>query len=457
MLPSTDQPFTKLKATIIFLLMLSLGYSQSLDSLDSYVQNEMLKRQIPGLSLAILKDGILIHKKSHGFSVVEHEVPAKDYTIYPLASLTKQFIAAGILLLEQDGSLNLDAPIKHYLDSLPKKWQKLSLRQLLTHTAGLAPMEMEWKSLKINGWPKHVTRKMLWDSAVEDTVPNLPGEHFAYHNVGYSLAVFIIEAITNADHRFFFKHRLFEPLGMRNTFFEDQTKVTPHQAEGYTLKDGQLAKIWRVGQEDIGVGDGLYSNLEDMIKWVQALNQHRLLTPQQQDKMFTKAILNNGESFHYGLGWWLPERNGIPYRYHNGITGPEILSISKIGLDIIVLSNFGQGEFDEVRYWGLAQDIAGKFFLEDFQHRPVADKIPVPEPHRYVGSFAYESEGTLDIYLKEGHLYLKDSYGEAKMIYLGNNAFTLQDDSVIFRFLDFDKIRVEEEFWNYDHALRIKQ
>lgn len=441
---------------IILLPFAQLTFAQDLAELDTYVAQEMSKRNIPGLSLAILQNGKLIHKNSYGNSVVEHQVPAKDHTVYALASLTKQFIAAGILLLEQEGRLDLNAPIEHYLDSLPKKWQKLNLRQLLTHTSGLAPMETEWKSLKANGWPKHVTRKMLWDSAIKDSLLNLPGEQFAYHNMGYSLAVFIIEAITKEDHRIFFKEKIFLPLRMENTFFEDQSKVTPNQAEGYTLKDGQLAKIWRVGQEDIGVGDGLYSTLDDMIKWINALNQHTLLSTPQQDKMFAKTILNNGDRFHYGLGWWLPQRNGIPYQYHNGVTGPEFLRIPKIGLDIMILSNFGQGEFDEVRYWGLAHAIAGNFFLKEFLHSPKADTVPVPQPKRYTGSFAYESEGTLDIYLKEEHLYLKDSYGEARMIYLDDGAFTLPDDPVIFRFLDFDKIRVEEEFWNYDFAHRVK-
>lgn len=444
----------RIKVFLTLLLVLQNIQAQELDALHSFIEQEISERGIPGLSLAVIQNGQLAHISSHGYSVVEHQVLATNQTIYPLASLSKQFIATAVLLLEQQGALELDAPIERYLDSLPEKWKNLSLKQLLSHTAGLASMEDEWKSLKTNGWPKHVSRKMLWDSAVKDAVPNPPGEKFTYHNVGYSLALFVIEALTQKDHRVFFVEKMFEPLQMRNTFFEDQTKITPHQAEGYTMKDGKLAKIWRVGQEDIGVGDGIYSNIEDMVKWVNALNQDRLLTPIQRDKLFTKTALNNGTSFHYGLGTWLPERNGISYRYHNGVTGTELLSIPQIGLDIIVLSNFGQGEFDEVRYWGLAHAVAGQFFFNEFIHQPKPIKIPITDLQQYVGDYAYESEGSLSIYLKEEQLYLRDSYGESKMIYLGDNAFTLMEDSVIFRFLDADRIRVEEEFWNYDFANR---
>ena len=423
-----------------------------MDPIDAFVKKEILKRKIPGLSIAIFQNGKVVHKNSYGFSVVEHQVPAKHHSIYALASLTKQFIATGILLLEKDGLVDIEAPIENYLDSLPDKWKHLTLRQLLSHTAGLSPMEEEWKSLKKNGWPKHVTRKMLWESAIEDSIIGRPGDQFRYHNVGYSLANFIIEKITKEDHREFFKKRIFEPLKMENTFFEDQTKVTMNQAEGYTLKKGELAKIWRVGQEDIGVGDGLYSNIEDMIKWIKAINNNTLLPPEYQTKMFTKTSLNDGTSFRYGLGWWLPERNGIPFQYHNGVTGPEILRIPNIELDIIILSNLGQGEFDDVYYWGLAQEIAGKFFYKKFQHPPSL-KISTPSnPHFYIGNFEYESGGELKIFLKDDKLYLKDSYGETPMIYIGDNEFILEDDPVIFKFLDSNRIKVIDETWNDDFA-----
>ena len=298
---------------------------------------------------------------------------------------------------------------------------------------------------------------MLWESAKEDPIIGKPGNRFQYHNVGYALAIFVIEKITKDDHREFFKKRIFEPLKMDNTFFEDQSKVTMNQAEGYTLKNEKLAKIWRVGQEDIGVGDGLYSNIEDMIKWIKAINNNTLLLPNYQTKMFTKTTLNSGATFRYGLGWWLPERNGISFRYHNGVTGPEILSIPKIELDIVILSNLGQGEFDDVHYWGLAQKITGKFFNDKFKHPPNNNNnvLKPNNPHLYIGSFEYESGGILEIYLKEDKLYLKDSYGESLLMYKGDNEFIIEDDPVIFRFLDSNKIQVIEETWNDDFANRL--
>lgn len=430
------------------------AFGQNIGSIDSFIAFKLKERQIPGLSIAILERGKVVHIGAYGYSVIEHKVPAKIETIYDLASITKQFIATGILLLEQDGLLDIDNPLENYLDSLPGKWKQLTLRQLLSHTAGLAPMEYEWRSLKQDGWPKHVTRRMLWDSAVMDSIFAEPGTQFRYHNVGYSICLFIIEKMMKVDHREFFRERIFEPLGMESTFFEDQTKVTFDQAEGYTLKNGKISKIWRVGQEDIGVGDGLYSSLMDMIKWSKAIRENRLLAANVQENMFRRVALHDGQVVGYGLGWWLPVRNGLSYRYHNGVTGPEILSIPSKELEIIILSNLGQGDFDDVQYWGLAFEIAGQFFEERFRHPPKSVPLNVLDHQYFTGSFEYESEGDLQIYARDGSLYLKDSYGESLMIYMGNNTFTLQDDPVVFRFISSDRIQVEEELWNDDFANR---
>ncbi len=430
-------------------------FNQNLISIDSFIEGKMTEKQIPGLTIAILQNDKIIHKNAYGLSVIEHKVPAKMETIYELASLSKQFIAMGILILVEKEILKLDEPIESYLDTLPDKWKQLTLNQLLSHTAGLAPIDEEWKSLKKGSWPKLVTKEMLWSSSLEDSIFASPGEQFKYHNLGYSLALFIIEKVTGMDHRDFFQQRIFDKLGMSKTFFEDQIKVTPNQTQGYTLKNDEIVKIWRVGQEEIGVGDGIYSCIEDMIRWNAALNNYELLSPDIQNLMFGKVQLNDRTYFRYGLGWWLPNRNDIPFYYHNGVTGTEYLKIPSHDLDIIILSNLGQGEYDEVYYWGLAEEIVCQFFTEKFCHQPIPQAINVADLSHFTGTFEYEEGGEVEIYVKDDNLYLKDSYGEALMIYQGNQAFILEEEPVIFKFLNENRIRIIEETWNDDFANRI--
>ena len=438
---------------IMIILFPFTGYCQSVNTIDSLVREEMMKKQIPGLSLAVIKNGDVIHRNSYGYSVVEHNVESKLETVYEMASITKQFIAAGILLLEEEGKLNLHKPISTYLDSLPPERRDLTLYQLLTHTAGLAPMGQELKSINKYGWPKYLSRNMLWNSAMQDSMYSTPGKSFRYHNVGYSLAVFIIEKVTKSDHRVFFKKRIFEPLDMKNTFFEDQGKVTPNQAQGYTLRKGELAKIWRVGQEEIGIGDGIYSCLDDMIKWNKALNGYEFLKEESLQKMFNRVSLADGERFRYGLGWWIPARNGIKYYYHNGVTGPEILKIPSENIDIIILSNLGQGSFDYVPYWGLAHKLANNL-VEKFRHNPQGEPVNREKFQNFVGTFEYQSGGKLEIAFRENLLYLIDYYGESPLIFLDNQTFILKDSPVIYEFINNDLIKVQVETWNDDFAFR---
>ena len=193
-----------------------------------------------------------------------------------------------------------------------------------------------------------------------------------------------------------------------------------------------------------------------MIKWNESIRKNKLLNPDMQNKMFSRTKLNSGIPIKYGLGWWLSERNGVPYYYHNGVTGPEILKVPSKDLDIIILNNLGQGEFDDVHYWGLAHKIAGIFFDERLRHPPKSKKLDSTDYQFFTGIFDYESEGELEVYVRDDKLYLKDSFGESLMIYKGDNTFTLVDDPVIFRYLTKNRIQVVDELWNDDFANRKK-
>lgn len=425
-----------------------------LKQLDSIVLGIMYEKQIPGLAYGIIHKNELVHQNVFGFSNLEHQVPTKYETVFELASLTKQFIAVAVLKLAEQGQVDLDIAIDNYLDSLPEPWKMLTLRQLLSHTAGLAPQHAEWQTLKDGGWPKYVSRKDLWNAALQDSIYADPGTRFIYHNTGYFLATTIIEKITGLDHRDFFQAYIFDPLQMEYTFFEDQIRIVPHLASGYTLRDGKLCKIWRVGQEEIGGGQGLYSNMPDLIKWIQALNSGAIISQQSKSEMFSPIRLKDQTIFHYGLGWFLPLRNGIQYYYHNGITGPEILKIPSYELDIIVLTNLGEGEFDEGDYWGTANKIA-EFLVPEFIYKPVKIPMPVLLAEEIKGRYAYSDGSILEIDIIADKIILKDNWGTEELIFIGDGKFALKETAIYFQFMTKDKILITEEAWENDYAIRI--
>ena len=172
--------------------------------------------------------------------------------------------------------------------------------------------------------------------------------------------------------------------------------------------------------------------------------------------MFSRVKLSDGENFRYGLGWWIPMRNSKEYYYHNGITGPEILKIPSEKLDIIILSNLGQGNYDYVPYWGLANKIADNI-AESFRHNPHGKPVSQQELKNFIGTYEYQSGGKLEITVQDNSLYLIDYYGKSPLIFLGNHTFILKDSPVIFEFENRDLIKVKVETWNDDFAFRKKE
>ena len=426
--------------------------------IDSLIISQMKERQIPGIEVGVLKDGKIIYQNTFGYSVLEHQIPVKLETTFELASLTKQFVSAGILLLVQEGKVALDNPVKHYIDSLPSFWQELTLRRLLSHTAGLKSQKNEYSLLR--PWPKYVSKEMMWKAAIHDSVASKPGERFSYHNTGYFLAEVVIENVSGKDYKSFFRERVFDHLDMQNTYFENQVQVVDNSAQGYTLKNGEWIKIWRVSQEEMAGGWGIWSTLEDLIKWNNALDRNELLKPEFQQEMFKPITLENNRTFHYGLGWFLPVRNGLPYQYHNGIAGPEILKIPKYNFTVITLSNLGIGNGvlvgnEEADPYGVAEAIASEL-IPSFRFNPQPVPMTEQELKKLEGNFSFGYDQNVTFSTRNGRLLIKDKYGEDEMINIGNMKFTFQDaPPIYYKFVNQDEVELTEEVWESDFGKRI--
>ena len=326
------------------------------ERINELVRGHMADRRIPGASIAIITGDGEVETAAYGTAVIQHDVAAKVDTVYEIASLTKQFTAAAVLMLCDEGKLDLDDPIDRYIETAPDAWRGITLRQLLAHTAGIAPQEVEFASLR-GDWRRYSSRELMLASAIEDPVVSSPGERFHYSSEDYFLAALAVEKASGMSFREFLRKRIFEPLGMTQTLMQDELRIIPNEAQGYSLKGGELVNIWRDGVEETAGGWGMFSNIPDLARWDRALRNKELLSAESYAAMFSPTTLKDGSRFRYGLGWWLPERNGIAYQYHQGITGTEILRIPSYGLTVIVLTNLGRSGAvgsNEANPWGLA-------------------------------------------------------------------------------------------------------
>jgi CubicO group peptidase (beta-lactamase class C family) len=257
---------------------------------------------VPGASLLVVKDGKAIIRRGYGYANLEEHVKATPETDYRLASVTKQFTAASILLLKQDGKLKLTDPIRKYLPELPASDDKITIENLLTHTSGL----IDYESLI----PPDRTSQIDDDDvlhmiASQHRLYFEPGSAHRYSNGGYVLLGLIVQRVSGMDLADFMKQRIFKPLGMDHTLmYEHHRGPKPaNRAYGYSLIDGK----WTRTDQDVTSatrGDGgVYSNIEDFAKWDAALYTDKLLSAESRHLMFSPQDPSDDPDVNYGFGW----------------------------------------------------------------------------------------------------------------------------------------------------------
>jgi CubicO group peptidase (beta-lactamase class C family) len=257
--------------------------------------------KVPGAAVLVLEDGAAVFRRAYGLADLEHGVRATAATNYRLASMTKQFTAAAILLLAEDGRLSLDDGIRKWLPSLPQAAESVTIRELLTHTGGL----IDYEDLIPPG-----TAAQVHDADVlrmlerEDRTYFTPGTQYRYSDTGYSLLSLIVARASGSSFAAFLKRRIFIPLGMYGSLaYEAGVSVVPQRAFGYS-EDGGAWKRTDQSLTSAVLGDGgIYSSIDDLARWDAALYDERLLKRASLDAAFTPATGSDDPAVRYGFGW----------------------------------------------------------------------------------------------------------------------------------------------------------
>lgn len=258
---------------------------------------------VPGASLLVIKDGKRLIDRGYGMADLERHVAATSATDYRLASITKQFTAAAILLLAQDGRLKLDDSIRHWLPTLPAFTGQVTLSELLCHTGGL----LDYEDLIPAGRSTQLDDADVLRMIAATTHGYFPpGSAYRYSNTGYVLLGLVVEKASRMPLQDFLAQRIFRPLHMDHTllYVHDDKKV-PNRAYGYSEIDGR----WQRTDQDLTSatrGDGgIYSNIDDLAKWDAALYDDRLLSDASRKLAFSPHVKVTGEPYEadYGYGW----------------------------------------------------------------------------------------------------------------------------------------------------------
>jgi CubicO group peptidase (beta-lactamase class C family) len=291
---------------------------------------------VPGAGLVVLRDGVPIVRRAYGLADVEQGVAATPATNYRLASMTKQFTAAAILLLAEDGRLSIDDPVRRWLPMLPDAADGMDIRHWLTHRSGI----LDYEDLIPEG-----TSAPLHDADVlalletQDRSYFPPGTSYRYSNSGYVLLSLVVGRASGMDFGSFLRERIFQPLDMCNTIaFEEGISQIPHRAFGYShVGDSWIRTDQSLTSATLGDG-GVYSSIDDLAKWDAALGAGRLLRPETLELAFAPATPTDDPAVQYGFGW----RVSGETRWHTGETlgfQNVILRYVAQGLTVILLTN----------------------------------------------------------------------------------------------------------------------
>jgi CubicO group peptidase (beta-lactamase class C family) len=277
------------------------------DAVDKYIQAEMAKQHVPGLSLLVSRGGQIIRAQGYGMANVELQVPVKPETIFQSGSVGKQFTATAIMMLVEEGKIGLDDPLTKYFSDAPAAWKQVTIRELLSHTAGFTDYP---KSFDMR---KDYTEAQLLKIVEGIPLAYPPGTNWSYSNLGFLTLGIVIHKVTGEFYGDFLQQRIFQPLGMSSTRIISEADIVPNRSAGYRLVNGELKNQEWVSPTVNTTADGaLYFSILDLAKWDAALYTEKLLKRSSLDQMWTVAKLKNGKpnSGDYGFGWFIETRNG---------------------------------------------------------------------------------------------------------------------------------------------------
>jgi CubicO group peptidase (beta-lactamase class C family) len=280
------------------------------DPIDEYVRAQMAQFHLPGVSFAIVDDGKVNRVGGYGLADVSRRTAATAETVYKIGSVSKQFIATAIMLLVQDGRLDIDQSLSRYLEGTPPAWRPISLRHLLTHTAGLVRESPAFDPMK----PTVDADVIKGLYAVPLRFP--PGSKWEYSNAGYYVLAEVVTRVSGQSWTEFLNSRVFQPAGMRLTVPTNVRQNPPNRAVGYTGNDNtQPAPEWLA----LRPSGAFLSTVGDLAKWDALLNTDRILTEPSRRQMWTPVRLNDGTTSPYGFGWHVePRKDGHTMVWHGG-------------------------------------------------------------------------------------------------------------------------------------------
>jgi D-alanyl-D-alanine carboxypeptidase len=301
-------------------------------AVDKLVTSTMEREHIAGITVVVARSGAAVFEYGFGFADIAQKKPAAGDTVYPIGSITKQFTAASVLLLAEDGKLAIDDPIAKYVPGLP--WgDRITLRHLLDQESGVVDFRFGAGDLT-----QPLTKARVLERLKQTDLMFPPGSKYEYSNSNYYLLGMVIEKVSGKTYQQFLAQRIFAPLGLNSTYYNDVAAHAPDLAVGYNTSRNGPQPIAAENPDWAYAAGAIASTASD------ALRGGKLIGAESLRAMFSPGVLDNGSLTDYGFGWVIVRHNGHREIWHNGeVTGFHAMNATypDENTDVVVLTNTG--------------------------------------------------------------------------------------------------------------------
>jgi len=310
------------------------------DAVDDYLHAVMEKNQVPGVALAIVREGKVERLSAYGLADLESEAKVGLETSFQIASATKVFTGTLVMLLAQEGKLDLDAPLSEYLPDAPGSWKGMTVRHLTAHASGLKNLPDEDSSA--------ATPAERYEATKKTSLAYVPGERSEYILTDFVVLTHLLNKVTGERFEELLRSRIFQPLGFSCTRYEHATQegpvrfadVIPRRASLYRFVDGTPQRAWFLYPVHTYAAGGIFSCVRDLARWAVAMDQGTLLTPAMQRAGATAFKLNDGRAGGFGVAFAVGKLRGLPTFGHSGGGSlGDVLRIPEKKLTVIILTN----------------------------------------------------------------------------------------------------------------------
>jgi len=333
----------------IFLLTIHFSFGQNLESKIDAILSSTYKLNEPGISILIAKDGEPIYKKAFGIANMELDIPLKTDNVFQIGSITKQFTAIAILILEEQGKLKLTDDILKYIPDYPTEGNSITIHHLLNHTSGIQNNTPVGKKEAIS--KTDMTSKELIGYTKNATLDFKPGTNFKYSNAGYIVLGRIIEVISKQSYEDFIETTIFKKIGMSSSYYGSNTEVIKNRISGYQVIQNTFTNADYMSLTLPYAAGSILSTVDDLLKWQNALKSNTLIKYASLKKAISPTPLKNGKIIPYGYGFRMAKLKEASVIAHSGSTKgftSIALFLPKENTYIVALSNCNCKNLSEV-------------------------------------------------------------------------------------------------------------